>query len=144
MFGENFSQKPDIFEKFENRYNHRIVQFGFVDSFADYAKWLWKADIIPVTSIHEFFGISVVEAIHCNCYPILPKRLSYPEFIPVKENSYIFYKSQKDLMIKLKHAIMNIDTIRSSDYSEYVAKYDWSYMASQYDKTLASVVSLMH
>ena len=37
----------------------------------EYAKWLWKADIIPVTSNQEFFGASVMEAIYCNTWPIL-------------------------------------------------------------------------
>ena len=38
-------------------------------------------DIIPVTSNHDFFGISVMEAVFCNVWPILPDRLSYKELL---------------------------------------------------------------
>ena len=55
---------------------------GFVDSFEEYARLLHLADILPVTSQQDFFGGSVVEAIYCNCHPILPNRLAYTDHIP--------------------------------------------------------------
>jgi len=53
-----------------------------VEDFAEYAKWLWRADILPVTSRQEFFGASVVQALYCNCCALLPDRLAYPEHLP--------------------------------------------------------------
>ena len=38
--------------------------------------------MVVSTSTHEFFGISMLEAIHCGCHPVLPNRLTYPELIP--------------------------------------------------------------
>ncbi len=49
-------------------------QYGYVESLADYARLLWRADILPVTSQHDSFGASVVEAIYCGVYPLLPRR----------------------------------------------------------------------
>ena len=67
-----------------------IVHFGFCESFSEYAQWLWKADILPVTSNQDFFGISIIEASYCETYPLLPERLSYPELFDIKTNSEIF------------------------------------------------------
>ncbi len=56
------------------------------------------ADILPVTSIHEFFGISVMEAIYCGCYPILPRRLTYPELFDDQKNPELFYDTFDELV----------------------------------------------
>ena len=42
---------------------------------------LQSADIYVSTAAHEFFGIAAVEAIAAGCYPLLPRRLSYPELV---------------------------------------------------------------
>ena len=43
-----------IFDKAKEVLGSNIVQFGFCQSFDEYAKWLWKADILPVTSNQDF------------------------------------------------------------------------------------------
>ena len=64
------------------RLGPRLVHFGFAESEAAYARLLWDADVVLSTAVHEFFGVSVVEAVYCGAAPVLPNRLSYPELIP--------------------------------------------------------------
>ncbi|MCK5011623.1 MAG: DUF3524 domain-containing protein, partial [Deltaproteobacteria bacterium] len=68
VLGKCFAQKPEIFLEARKKLSSKIVHFGFVEDFEEYANWLWEADILPVTSAHDFFGGSVVQAMHCNCY----------------------------------------------------------------------------
>ena len=66
VLGENFSQSPQIFNKAKILFKNNIAHWGYSKSLKDYATWLWKSDIIPVTSKQEFFGASVMEAVYCN------------------------------------------------------------------------------
>lgn len=82
LAGKTFAQQPEEFEKGFRRYAERVLHYGYAESFHDYAQLLHRADIVISTSIHEFFGIAMLEAIYCGCHPLLPNRLTYPELIP--------------------------------------------------------------
>ena len=87
VLGEGFAETPSVFADAASKLGERIIQSGFVRDFPGYASWLWRADIIPVTSNHDFFGASVVQAIYCNTYPILPDRLAYPEHLVLRASA---------------------------------------------------------
>ncbi len=40
--------------------------------------WLARGDIVVSCAEQEYFGISVAEAIHAGCYPVLPREQVYP------------------------------------------------------------------
>ncbi len=82
LAGEHFEEQPYEFERAFERYAERILHYGYAEDFAEYSSLLHRADIVVSTSIHEFFGIAIMEAIYCGCHPLLPARLSYPELIP--------------------------------------------------------------
>lgn len=140
VLGECFAQKPEIFLEAQKKLKDKIVQFGFVGNFTDYASWLWKADIIPVTSRHDFFGASVVQALYCNCYPLLPKRFAYAEHLPDDSPSKFFYNDFEDLRKRATDLLMDIQAVRQEKTQGFVTKYDWQTMAGIYDKTLESIL----
>lgn len=82
LAGERFEVLPPAFETAFQRYAERIIHYGYADDLAEYAKLLHRADLVVSTSNHEFFGVAILEAIHCGCHPLLPRRLTYPELIP--------------------------------------------------------------
>ena len=57
----------------------RIVDWGWQASRADYEAALSRADVVVSTAEHEFFGIAMVEAVAAGAFPLLPRRLAYPE-----------------------------------------------------------------
>lgn len=135
VLGESYAKTPPVFEKAKKKLAGRILHFGFAERFEDYAEWLWSADILPVTSRQDFFGISAVEAIFCNCFPLLPERLAFPEHIPDAFKHKHFYTDAGDLFEKLKAACQNINELRASpDYQNFVARYDWTIFAPLYDE----------
>ena len=56
LLGESFNSNPDVFEEAKVKLKDQIVHYGYCDEFSDYAKWVWMADILPVTSNQDFFG----------------------------------------------------------------------------------------
>jgi len=140
ILGENFRKRPKEFKEAKERLGKRVLQYGYAKSFADYASWLWKADILPVTSNQDFFGGSIIEAMYCNTYPLLPNRLAYPEHIPPKDYSDFFYNDFESLIEKLEGAIVNIDEIRNRQVNAYVKHYSWDYMAPLYDDAFNAMI----
>jgi glycosyltransferase involved in cell wall biosynthesis len=137
LLGENFRNVPREFELAQKKYQHKIKHYGFAESFSEYAEWLWRADILPVTSNHDFFGISVVEAIYCGCLPILPQRLAYPELVPESSYDY-FYNGFKELLEKLKISLNNNE--EAGQLERFVEKFKWENMAPIYDAELQRLI----
>jgi len=142
ILGERFTNSPAVFSEAREKLGDRVVQYGFVKDFAAYAEWLWRGDILPVTSHHDFFGGSVVQAMHCNCHPLLPRRLAYPEHIPREHHCQFIYDDQAELVAKLEGLIRNIRATRSEMPRQFVARYDWQRLAPLYDDLFASLCSL--
>lgn len=134
VLGTSYGASPPIFEEARERLRDRIDHWGYATSAAEYARWLWRADLLPVTSRQDFFGISVVEAIYCNCLPLLPQRLAYPEHVPPKRFPECFYETEEELYAKLKKNLQHPATLRQlSPLRELVSRYDWRNLASVYD-----------
>lgn len=112
-----------------------IIYQGFCPSKADYDYLLEQSDILPVTSKHDFFGISVAEAIHLGVQPLLPQSLSYVELYKPNENTELFYKDTESLYAQLKAFCQNYPHKKDSlvDYSHLTAQYNWSKQIHVYD-----------
>ncbi|MGQ9457754.1 MAG: tRNA-queuosine alpha-mannosyltransferase domain-containing protein [Anaerolineae bacterium] len=136
VLGESFRQKPQEFLEARERLGDRIVQFGYAPSLADYARFLWQADLVVSTALHDFFGAATVEAVYCECFPILPRRLAYPEWIPQAWHDEVFYSSFEDLLALLRRRILEIEATRRLSLREAVAHLDWDQMAPRYDQAL--------
>ena len=154
VLGEAYAEKPSVFEEARSRLGERIVRFGYAEDFATYAAWLWRADILPVTSIQDFFGASVVQALYCNCCPVLPGRLAYPEHLGLKrsgadpqdggrspgDSARFFYEDFKGLLALLRQRIEHIEETRKIRTQAVVRRYDWATMAPKYDTFFDGVI----
>lgn len=141
ILGECFSEQPEIFTLAKEVLTDRVVQFGYCERFSDYAQWLWKADVLPVTSHQDFFGASVVEAIYCGCVPLLPKRLSYPALVPSEHQDTFFYDDFDDLVARLEARLAKLDRHEAAPLQRHLRKYDWSVMAPVYDSAFDDLVA---
>ncbi|MDT8443238.1 MAG: DUF3524 domain-containing protein [Desulfuromonadales bacterium] len=136
ILGEAYPKSPSVFSEARQRLGKRIVQFGYAKDFADYARWLWRADILPVYSHHDFFGASVVQAIYCQCTPLLPRRLAYPEHVPAALRHRFFYDDCDDHLPRLRE-MLNSPVRQTGPLQEHVAHYDWGKLVKRYDDLFA-------
>ena len=140
LAGENNRQIPAEFETARERLGERVVHYGFAEDFETYALLLWRADILPVTSRHDFFGASVVEAMYCGVWPLLPARLTYPDFIPTAWKDTCLYRTRTELIGQLRRLIQEVERHRTASLGDYVARYDWSQLAGAYDACFQDIV----
>jgi glycosyltransferase involved in cell wall biosynthesis len=138
VLGESYEKRPAIFDTAREKLADKILHWGYAESFDEYCKWLWMADILPVTSIQDFFGASVVEAMYCNVVPFLPKRLAYPEHIP-EEFHHTFFYDEEDFVNKLQRRIWDVKYLRVMDMQQYAVKYDWANMIGVYDNAFSAL-----
>ena len=139
VLGKMFGTTPEIFNKSKKYFKDDIIQWGFLESLDQYAKYLWKADIIPVTSKQEFFGISVMEAIYCKTWPILPKKLTYPELIPERFHKKNIYETDNDLYDKIIFAIKNHKILNRMNLQHIAKEFDWTRIAPFYDNIFRNI-----
>lgn len=139
--GQQFGKHPPVFAEGFERLGERIIHFGYADP-DTYARLLWKSDVTISTACHEFFGISILEAIYANTFPILPDRLSYPELLPHELHQTCLYNDVQGLLDLLKNALANVQESRriAGELSGSTAAYDWRHLAPRYDMRVASLI----
>ena len=138
LLGKNNQKKSGFFDNINQTLKEHIIFSDYCDNFGEYAKYLWLSDIILVTSIQDFFGISIAEAVYCDTFPLLPKRLSYPEIYDFKLNKQFFYKCENDAFNKLRSIICK-NTFKKINGKKFVKNFDWNNMIKKYDEEFKKV-----
>jgi glycosyltransferase involved in cell wall biosynthesis len=139
LAGQTFRVTPEEFNEARSKLGDRLEHFGYVDVETEYASLLQRAGIVLSTAIHEFFGVSVVEAIYCGCLPVLPNRLSYPELVPVELHDRCLYDDFAGLLAKLRTAIA--EPVAPPALRDAMARFDWSVQAPAYDARMEEVAA---
>ncbi len=132
--GESYGERPPVFDQAEKRLAHRILHWGFAESRSDYVRLLKKADLVVSTARHEFYGISVLEAVRAGCRPLLPHRLSYPELFAAE----FFYQGNElgpalRTLLAMGQATLRLPTEQARDLTE---KFSWQTLLPRYQKWL--------
>lgn len=89
LLGQRFRQRPQAFAQLETLlqiyYQKQNIEPGinaFISDRQAYEQLLQHADIVLSTALHDFQGLSMLEATALGCYPIAPDALAYPEYLP--------------------------------------------------------------
>ena len=137
VLGEEKLTSPEIFKVAREKLKDEIISFGYAESYEEYKKLVALCDILPVTSKHEFFGISVLEAASAGVIPILPERLSYPEIFPPEKFGKLFYEDGK-LFDAVKKFAESPDFSLREEVTERARDFDWSQFKRNAEKLLFS------
>ena len=127
VLGKSFTTVPEIFKEAKNRLSHRLFHMGYAKSRRDYARWLKHGDIAVSTARHEFFGISMIEAVRAGCRPLVPERLSYPELFPEE-----FLYNEDSFTDRLKQEILRKKRLTPDLAGKLTDRFSWDRLASGY------------
>jgi len=134
IVGEQFRSVPAEFDQIQSIFSTQVTTFGYISNVDDYYNLLTQCDIVLSTSIHEFQGISVMEAVAAGCIPLVPSRLSYREYI---DNAYCYEGYMED---PEKEAVSAVNTlldimgrqVNRRLISSMLKQYSWCELIAQY------------
>jgi glycosyltransferase involved in cell wall biosynthesis len=138
ILGQQFRKIPKEFDTIKKEFSHHIDQFGYAESKEEYFEWLSRANIVLSTAVHEFQGLSVLEAVAKGCIPVLPNRLVYPELFG---QSYVYKDCGDDIKKEAQAAADLIEhqgeLIKNSKArTPSTRKYSWSELGASYTKLI--------
>jgi glycosyltransferase involved in cell wall biosynthesis len=132
ILGQRFQVEPPCFQNARQELKNKISHIGYVENRADYCRLLVQGDIVVSTALHEFFGISVVEAVRAGCLPVLPNRLAYPELFGPE-----FIYQEGELFDHLFERIKNRNTLSVNRSIELTESYSWRSLVDSYQRWLS-------
>lgn len=149
VIGEQFRDVPEVFSWAKNYFADHIDNWGYQPDKNKYHQILYESDIIVSTADHEFFGISVVEAIAAGTYPMFPKRLSYPEILQLDTNKqaerFFYDGTVEDIAEKLTDLIQRTEQNNLWENDKTIAqklaqRFEWSSLAPKLDQAAKNII----
>jgi glycosyltransferase involved in cell wall biosynthesis len=152
VLGQSFREMPPVFQRAHRDLEGHVEVWGYQSQRADYQRALSRADVFVSTAIHEFFGIATVEAMVAGAYPLLPRRLAYPELLDLRPGSpmdvHFFDGSAIQLGRRLKDLAERLETSGEvwgqtrERCGELARRFCWREHASHLDERLEAAVGV--
>lgn len=84
VVGQQFRNCPPEFDQLREVIEAspalRCGEWGYLDDVDQYRQLLSSAQLVLSTAVQDFQGLSVLEAVAAGCVPLVPDRLSYPQW----------------------------------------------------------------
>jgi len=131
VLGQSFSDVPACFAEARRDLAHRIVRWGFVPSRDAYLREVARCRVVVSTARHEFYGLAVREAVRLGCYPLLPRRVVYPEMVGGR--SEYLYDTDEELAGRLEAVLGDRETAPDPALCASIAGASLERIVTQWD-----------
>ena len=118
----------------------RVIQFGRVENHEAYGRLLWESDNAVSTTRHEFFGVGMVEALYCGCFPVAPNRYNYPNLVPAELHASCLWETEAEFVALMRAAVGGVpegrDQLRAS-----ASRFDWATVGPAWDAAITTLAA---
>ncbi len=135
VMGQQFRASPNEFailhRLLSDERPQAIGHWGFVEDLQLYQSVLDHADFVLSTALHDFQGLSVLEAVQRGCRPLLPNRLAYPEWCP---HEFLYDSAADDAALEANNAVVRLLSVLASNLqAPSVAGLEWQILGPEYE-----------
>lgn len=149
LLGETFGRVHPAYERARAVLGPRVVHAGFAADRDAYWAALATADVAVSTARHEFFGVSIAEAVWAGAWPVVPDGLAYGAWLPGWAAPGALYGSPDACVAAVRRALEAAATpaaraVRAAARDALrraLAPFAWPVMAARYDAALEAVVA---
>jgi glycosyltransferase involved in cell wall biosynthesis len=142
LLGQRYDQAPGEVTALVARLTSQVRHLGYAEDRDSYARLLGTCDLVVSTARHEFYGISLLEAVAAGCAPLAPRRLAYPETLTGGLAAGL-YDDQEALVAALLAAAVAPDAQRAAAVRttrrEALALHDCQLTAEALDESCAKL-----
>jgi len=140
LLGERFRKKPPVFEKIKNEFTSSLGIIDYIDNLNDYQKTLASADIVISTSLHEFQGLSILNAVASGCIPAVPDRLSYRELFDKRYRYTSFLDNPENEAAALCRLIVTLEQEKQQAIQPNLKNLGWLKMRPKYQRCFKQLI----
>lgn len=118
----------------------RVIHHGYAETRQLYGELLHRSDVVVSTTRHEFFGISMLEAIYAGCFPLLPHGFTYPDMIPAGLHDQCLYRGEEKFRFRL-HALLTKGAPEHPELPARAGRFAWGQVGPEWDAALERFVA---
>lgn len=144
VLGQSANSTLSCFDRAHREFVDRIDHWGFMESRDAYFDCLAECDVFVSTARHEFFGLSLLEAVAAGAFPLAPDRLAYPEVLG-QTTEFLYDGSVVSLarrLVEIGRRLQETGAVRgpnSPSASVVTEPYYWNRVASAMDEHIATL-----
>ena len=128
------SETSKIQDLIRLKFPNELIHCGYCESREDYYKLLIQSTHLPVTSKHDFFGISVAEAMDLGCFAILPNHQAYPEHFTKNEESSVLYNFPHGFFEALEKSLYSKKNVKTKE------EFYWEAVINKWVKQIEAIL----
>jgi len=123
LLGDRPNKKPAALLEIERQFSDKIIINDKVSK-EDYLKYLSLSSIVVSTAIHEFQGLSMLEAVSAGAIPVVPDDLCYKEQYP---SDFRYKAGDSDALSEKLYTFLNTkpEVPDVSNYFDENLKSNW-------------------
>ena len=131
LCGQQFQASPDALVQIRQRHGTRIIHDGFVSGRTAYIDLIAKSDFLIHAPRQEYFGISVIEAMHCGVIPCLMPGHAYDGWAPKG-----FMRQTEMSLSEQLQGFSSHGSLWRRRAHEISLQFDWKTVLPEYERAL--------